>query len=142
MAKVLEDLNALVALEQKGDPRVARGLPGRYLERGEPCCLVAHLLFRQGVSTGMLREMDRTGGKGGGGQYLFDLKLPVKHRYTELAWELLCYLQGCNDGGMTWEAARDDAFTLDGYWLRVNPKFANKNKPWLTKENALHISRR
>lgn len=137
--QVLADLEELVALEKAGDPRVARGLPGRYMEHGEPCCLVARLMFKEGISTGQLKELDapRTGG---GGLDLRSVRGPIKHRYTPKAWDLLLFLQKCNDRGWSWDWCRKEALTVSKHFFthRHLPAYRDHHT-WVTEENVLEI---
>lgn len=138
--QVLTDLEELVELEKAGDPRVARGLPGRYMEHGEPCCLVARLMFKEGISSGQLKALDHAEGRLGGGQELFSVKGPIKHRYTPKAWDLLLFLQKCNDRGWSWDWCRKEALTVSRYFFthRHLPAYRDTHT-WITRENVLEI---
>lgn len=138
--RVRADLDELVKLERSEDPRVARGLPGRYMEHGEPCCLVARLMFAEGISIGQLKDLDHAEGRPGGGQELRDVKGPIKHRYTPQAWDLLVYLQKCNDRGWSWAACRKEAFTVSKWFFtyRHLPAYRDSHT-WITKDNMMEV---
>lgn len=89
------------------DPRVQRSLEPRYLEHGHPCCLVAAAMVELGISTGLLRQLDREGGRRGGGVVLRDSNNPIRKRFDPIAWKLLCAAQEHQDRGATWQSVVD-----------------------------------
>lgn len=102
-----------------------------YLERGKPTCLDAAILARLGVSTGLLRDLDKEGTR------INATRHPLRRRFTEQAWELLTYLQNSNDAGTPWGRIREEAFRPNPYWWRVNRRYALAAMPWLTEETAI-----
>lgn len=95
---------------ERVDRRAGDGLPPRYVEDGQPNCLVAELLHRMGVSIGVLKQLDREAGRFGAGIMLKMSEHAIRRRFTPAAWELLYYLQRQNDGGASWGKAYEAAF--------------------------------
>lgn len=112
------------------DRRPNAGLTPRFIDHGQPACLVGVILARLGVSTGLLRALDRDGAR------LDEIEHPLRRRFTPEAWALLAYLQHGNDGATSWQEVRRRAFRPDPYWLRVYPKRAWPG-PWCTSDNAI-----
>lgn len=84
------------------DRRPAGDLPPRYIDHGDPACLVALVMNRLGVSIGVLRAMDRENVR------IAHSRHPVRRRFTADAWGLLAALQWDNDRAWsTWGAIRD-----------------------------------
>lgn len=111
LAEVKHALNAVAAEEpQHVDDRVERGLSPRYVEHGKPCCLVAVVMYRLGISLGMLRQLDREQhepGTSGGGIVLRQTRSPIVGRFSPLAWDLLCEAQARQDRGFAWRDVVD-----------------------------------
>lgn len=112
------------------DRRPEGGLTPRFIDHGQPACLVGVILAELGVSTGLLRALDREG------KALDASEHPLRRRFTPEAWALLAHLQHGNDGALTWSQARVQAFRPDPYWLQVYPKRAYPG-PWCTEANAI-----
>lgn len=85
------------------DRRPSADLPPRYLDQGQPACLVAVVLAELGVSTGVLRALDREPGSRGAGIRLWGSFHPVQKRFTRDAWALLALVQAGNDRGYSWQ---------------------------------------
>jgi hypothetical protein len=119
VSDVFRILDELVADNPERVDRRSQGLdqpPLRYVENGQPNCLVAVLLHRLGVSVGVLRQLDREGGKFGGGILLWATEHAIRRRFTKPAWLLLDALQGVNDLGCTWKRCADAARDR-GHWM-------------------------
>lgn len=131
VAEIRQILDAVAAERPDHiDRRPDNGLTPRFIDHGKPACLVGVILARLGVSTGLLRGLDREG------QALDESRHPLRRRFTPDAWALLAYLQSANDGASTWGRVRVQAFRPDPYWLRVYPKRAYPG-PWCTSDNAI-----
>lgn len=128
VAPVKSTLDAVAAeAPEHVDSRVGRKLAPRYLDKGEPCCLVAQVLSRLGVSTGVLRELDREGGTTGGGIILRHTRHPVRRRFDRVAWDLLCEVQDHQDRGRSWQQVADDLLRPPTEsWLRA----PRQGYPW------------
>jgi hypothetical protein len=116
------------------DVRVDRRLAPRYTEHGSPACLVAEIMHRLGVSIGVLKaldtEADEPEHRAEGGVQLDRTRHPVRSRFTDIAWQLLAFLQRRNDWDETWLAARNEAFTPRDMW-------GNVPGPWCTEADLL-----
>jgi hypothetical protein len=139
--QVIEAMDGVVdGYPQGADARVSRSgsLGGRYVEHGEPCCLVGVILIRFGASVATLKDLDRED------EEIKDSAHPYWKRFDPVALELLSYLQRQNDGGASWELARERAFTANKYWQRwIKPGERLYQErvypgPWCTDENARH----
>ena len=134
---VIDTLRALAEeLPDKVDPRVGRGLPPRYVEHGEPVCLVAVLLHRLGYSVGHLKQLNREGPQAAqastGGVVLGRSRNPLLRRIDPVARDLLDAVQAKQDRGgwYTWRRAVDETLTpsdYDRYWMTRNP---DRVDPW------------
>jgi hypothetical protein len=113
------------------DRRAVDGLPARYLDHGQPNCLVARVLHRLGFSIGVLRALDEeypTGELVHSGVEVGESRHPALKRIDPLALRLLQHVQSQQDRGERWGRIVKDAFTVRravAYWDR-------RNKPWLT----------
>lgn len=131
VSRVRGALQEVVAEDpQRVDRRSTDNLPPRYVEHGQPNCLVAALLARMGISLGLLKQLDNEV-RGPGGILLWVSKHAIRRRFTPAAWELLAALQACNDRGNTWQRASEDVFT-PGKWIgrRWQPR-NNEGRPWM-----------
>lgn len=79
------------------DPRLERKLAPRYVEHGEPCCLVAVILHRLGFTTAQLKQLDTEPGTDGGGIILSESQHPLLKRVDPVALALLVYIQRRQD---------------------------------------------
>ena len=125
--QVIEVMDAVVDGYPDGsDVRVGRssGLGGRYVEHGEPCCLVGVMLVRFGASVATLKDLDREDEDITGSSH------PYWKRFDPVALDLLSFLQRRNDSGSSWEQARREAFTANSYW-----------KQWIKPGEALYQER-
>jgi hypothetical protein len=102
-----------------------------YLEDGKPTCLDAVILAQLGVSVGLLRDLDKEGAR------IDHTRHPLRRRFTPEAWELLAYLQRCNDAGQVWRRIGQEVNQVDGYWWRVKRAHALAQKPWVTEQTAV-----
>jgi hypothetical protein len=98
LAHVKTALEAVV--REKGshvDDRVDRKLPPRYVEHGEPCCLVANILHRCGFTIAQLKQFDTEPGHGGGGGIILtESRHPLLKRIDPAALELVVWsCSGC-----------------------------------------------
>lgn len=116
------------------DKRAARDLDPRYVEHGEPCCLVAHLLLQVGVPVHVLKALDLEAGTGSATPKLRESRHPFWGRFEPAARSLLDFLQFVQDYGRPWgEVAREalEPRRLDdwrgGRWDQLNPG----GRPWL-----------
>jgi hypothetical protein len=92
------------------DRRASTGKLGcRYMEHGEPACLVACVMAQLGVSLGVLKMLDDEGTAPGSVQLRGTIH-PIRKRFTPSAWDLLVYLQRENDAGWEWDRCRQHAF--------------------------------
>lgn len=95
---------------RRTDDRVERKLAPRYVEHGQPCCLVAVVLHRLGFTIGQLKQFDAESGPGGGGIILSQSRHPLLKRIEPLARQLLVYVQRRQDmGGEDWPQIVDRA---------------------------------
>lgn len=117
VAQVKQTLSELAA-EQGGhvDARVARQLAPRYVEHGQPCCLVAVILYRLGFKVPQLRQLDAEPGMKGGGVQFGKSGHPLMKRIEPDARTLLDYLQVNQDSGRgTWSDVADRALQRGEY---------------------------
>jgi hypothetical protein len=125
----------LIAEEQgdRKDARAGRNLPPRYIEHGDPACMVAEIMYRLGISKGVIKALDQEPGNPGGGVVLSESRHPIRMRFTTTAWALLIYLQRKNDVGYTWAEARRMAYTPTSAWsAKYYPG------PWANEENVIN----
>jgi hypothetical protein len=107
-----------VAEEQTGqvDARVERNLAPRYVEHGQPCCLVAVVLHRLGFSVAQLKQLDAEPGRQGGGVVFGQSRHPLMRRISADARQLLDYVQVRQDRGWdNWQDIIDRALQRDRY---------------------------
>lgn len=114
------------------DPRARAKQPPRYLHAGEPGCLVAVILARAGISTGVLKELDRELAERrspNAGIQFRNTKHPVLRRFDPTAVALLHYLQVQNDRAYCWDYAIQSAAARPAY---MHPMVLRRTKPWLS----------
>lgn len=127
------------------DERVRRGVHGgaRYVEHGEPCCLVAYLLVRVGVTVETLRDLDREGRRyddgESGSMQLRESRHPFWDRFEPAARRLLEFLQLVQDSGRTWGEVADEALTPERprglFGVRWGSRYPSK-RPWLAEVSS------
>jgi hypothetical protein len=104
LAKVADERGDVV------DQRVERNLAPRYVEHGQPCCLVAVVLYRLGFTVAQLRQLDTEAGTTGGGIIFAQSRHPLLKRIAPLARDLLDYVQRDQDcPGQPWSTVADRA---------------------------------
>lgn len=113
------------------DRRIGELAP-RYVDQGQPNCLVAVILARMGISLGVLRQLDREQW-GAGGIILWATEHSIRRRFTTAAWELLSALQFCNDIGDPWTKAAEKVRNPE-VWLSRRWDARNEGRPWLGEE--------
>lgn len=91
------------------DARASRRLEPRYVEHGEPCCLVAVVLHRLGFTVAQLRQLDTEAGTAGGGIVFRESRHPLLKRIDPAARPLLAYIQDEQDAGRPWAEVADRA---------------------------------
>lgn len=94
------------------DVRAERGLAPRYVEHGEPCCLVAKVLTRLGWSVSQLKMLDCEGlekHRGGGVQLALSQNLLLK-RISPDGLAFLNYIQQRQDCQWSWSKIMIEAF--------------------------------
>jgi hypothetical protein len=116
------------------DERVRRDLDPRYVEHGEPCCLVAYLLLEAGVEQRTLRDLDREMTAGAGTVELRHSRHPFWSRFEPSARQLLEFLQIIQDYGRTWGEVADEALTPEParglFGVRWGSRYPS-GRPWL-----------
>lgn len=113
------------------DRRAENTLPARYVEHGEPVCLVAKILMKLGYSIGVLKELDREYPMGEivhAGVLIGSSRHPALRKIQPEAIALLQFLQDRQDRGWTWSQIALKAFEPKGLMLA---KFDQRNRPWL-----------
>ena len=101
--------------------------PSRYIEQGQPSCLISLVMLRLGFSKGVLRALDEehpTGEILQTGVTIEESRHPALKKITEDARRLLQYVQEAQDRGVRWDRIVTDAFRRQR-WFRVG------KKPWL-----------
>lgn len=114
----VKELLAKVAEEQpeRADARVERNLAPRYVEHGEPCCLVAVVLHEAGFTVPQLRQLDTEPGNVAGGVVFAQSRHPLVKRIAPGARRLLDYLQRRQDQGReSWADLADRALQRGKY---------------------------
>ncbi len=137
LSTVIDTLQALAEeFPDKVDPRVDRGLPPRYVEHGEPVCLVAVLLHRLGYSVEHLKQLNREGSQAAqassGGVVFGRSRNPLLRRISPVARNLLDAVQAKQDRGgyYTWKRVVAETLTpsdFDRYWMARKPERVD---PW------------
>lgn len=143
VAQVKDALEMVAAGQAEGgDARVARNLAPRYVEHGQPCCLVAVILHELKFTVPQLRQLDAEPGKGGGGVVFSESRHPLVKRIAPGARQLLDYLQRWQDqGSESWADLADRALQRGKYtphrgtcspWHRdhVARRWAYETFPW------------
>lgn len=98
------------------DQRVERKLAPRYVEHGEPCCLVAVILHRLGFTIAQLKQLDTESGNDGGGTILSESRHPLLKRVDPVALALLAYMQKRQDiHAEEWSLVADRALQRGRY---------------------------
>lgn len=125
--EVLRDL--ATEFPGRADRRAADGLPARYIDRGQPCCLVALVLTRLGYSVGVLRALDAEHGTGNviAGVQIGESRHPALRKVDPLARRLLQHIQYMQDRGCAWDKIISEAFTPSRWF----PRQDRERKPWL-----------
>ncbi len=132
VAAVSDVLRSIVA-EHPGrcDRRATDGLPARYIDRGQPNCLVAMVLVRLGFSTGVLRALDQEHPVGDlcqPGVKVAESRHPALRKIDPLARQLLQHVQDLQDLGCRWDDIVSRALT-PARWTMT--RFDARRKPWL-----------
>lgn len=115
------------------DRRVKDGLPARYIDQGQPNCLVAAVLVELGFPTTLLRDLDRerpVGALFSAGVDIAESNHPALKRIDPVARQLLQYCQRRQDSGYLWQYIAEEAFQGNG-WLTT--KWNLRKKPWLAQ---------
>lgn len=118
---------------RRTDRRAKDGLPARYIDRGQPNCLVALVLNRLGISVGVLKALDAehpTGELVDAGVTIAESRHPALRRIDPVARQLLQHVQDLQDRGMRWDLIVNDAFTGSLFGRR----FDKTKKPWLVTQ--------
>lgn len=113
------------------DHRATDGLPARYVEHGQPVCLVAKILVRLGYSVAVLKELDREYPMGEiihAGVQIGRSRHPALRKLSPEALALLQFLQDQQDRGLSWGRIAVKAFQSKGMMLA---KFDKRERPWL-----------
>lgn len=134
VAQVRVVLERIAATEPGRRDRRAGVLPARYLDQGQPNCLVALVLHDLGISIGVLRALDReypTGEIIHAGVRVVESRNPALRRFTPNALKLLDYVQRRQDDGQPWGALIKQALTPDRF---TAPWLSRRRKPWLNTE--------
>jgi hypothetical protein len=116
---------------ERRDRRAEDGLCARYMDQGQPNCLVAKVLLRLGYSTGVLRQLDRefpTGELCHAGVRVVESRHPALRRIEPAALKLLQYVQDQQDRGHEWGAIVGDAFRRNRFF---SDRWYRERKPWL-----------
>ncbi len=125
---VLEEIAALVP--ERRDRR-AGALPPRYVDQGQPNCLVALVLTRFGITLGVLRQLDREHPVGDivhAGVRVAESRHPALKRFAPAAIDLLDHVQRQQDYGVAWGRIVGVCFTR----TRFAPDwYERRRKPWL-----------
>lgn len=115
------------------DRRHSDSLPPRYIDQGQPACLVALILIELGFSANLLRDLDRerpVGTLHTAGVQISESQHPALRRIDPLAMQLLRYLQGMQDSGYLWSFLAQEAFKVSA-WSPV--KWQLRRRPWLAE---------
>jgi hypothetical protein len=113
------------------DRRAIDDLPARYIDRGQPNCLVALVLTRLGFSPGVLRALDQehpTGSLVDAGAKVAESRHPALRKLHTDARLLLQYVQDHQDRGEQWSRIVVDAFKPRTWFTR---RFDEARRPWL-----------
>lgn len=136
VAHVREVLEKIAAESPDMRDRRAGVLVPRYIDQGEPGCLVAIVLTRLGFPLSMLRALDRehrTGDIFHAGVRIEESRNPSLRRIDKPARQLLAYVQRNQDRGVRWGAIVRDSFRrpplVPDWWVR-------ERKPWLFGEES------
>ncbi len=116
---------------KRADRRAVDGLPARYIDRGQPNCLVALVLLRLGFSVGVLRALDQEHPVGElcqAGVKVAESRHPALKKIDPLARALLQFVQDGQDRGERWESIVADA--LSPTWWATGRRNRDR-KPWL-----------
>lgn len=112
---------------QRVDWRADLDQPARYLDNGQPSCLLARVLVKLGFSAGVLQELDReypTGEIIHAGVPISASRHPALVKIDPIAMRLLQFVQDQQDVGRDWTAVVRAAFRrspLRGIWERKRP---------------------
>lgn len=132
VSRVVEVLEEIAAAEpDRVDPRAEDGLLPRYLDKGQPNCLVAKALSRLGFSRGVLRALDRehpTGELVDAGVQVAESRHPALRKLDPTARALLQYVQQQQDRGLAWGRVTREALTPSRWFTRRD----RERKPWLS----------
>lgn len=112
----------------RADRRPVNGLRPRYVEKGEPTCLVAMILAKLGYSTGVLKALDQEHPVGelcAAGVRVQESRHPALRKIDPLARMLLQYVQDKQDSGYRWDQIMRAAFSTGPFGLD------RRRKPWL-----------
>ena len=113
------------------DRRVTDERPVRYVDFGQPSCLVAHVLIRLGYSVGVLRALDAEHRTGelfrAGGVKVAESRHPALRRIDPTARRLLQYVQDQQDRGEAWGRIVAAAFRPSRFF----PRLDRERRPWL-----------
>lgn len=113
------------------DRRAKDGLPPRYIDQGQPNCLVAMVLVELGFPPTLLRELDRELPVGTLHREAVDIaesRHPALRRMDPLARQLLQWCQRRQDSGCIWQYIAEEAFKINGW---TTTKHNLRRKPWL-----------
>lgn len=116
------------------DRRAEDGLPARYIDRGQPNCLVAMVLTRLGFSMGVLKALDQeypVGELFHPGVRVVESRHAALKKIAPSARALLQYVQDAQDAGQPWGKIIRDAFSTNPFLL---PRIRRERKPWLYPE--------
>lgn len=119
------------------DARAGRGLAPRYVEHGEPCCLVAEVLARLGWSVSQLKLLDSEGPRKhkGGGVQLSLSRNPLLRRISPDGLMFLDYIQRRQDRKRPWSRVVAEAFK------RESPGFRDRQlRPWVYRGDENEVS--
>lgn len=136
VAQVRAVLEEIAATEPDRRDRRAGLLPPRYVDQGQPNCLVALVLERLGISLGVLRQLDQehpTGEIVHAGVRVAESRNPSLRRFDRAALDLLDHVQRQQDAGRTWGSIVCDAFNR----TRFTPDwYDRRRRPWLFADNS------
>jgi len=114
------------------DRRIEAHLNPRYLDQGQPTCLVAELLIELGYRTALLRDLDRehsVGHVAATGVRIHESRHPALKRLDPKARRLLQFLQNRQDRGQCWDFIAEQAFRPKPVWTL--PRIDRRDRPWL-----------
>jgi hypothetical protein len=133
VADIKTALDHIVAeAPDRTDRRIEDHLNPRYLDHGQPTCLVALLLIALGYRTALLRDLDRehsVGHVAATGVRIAESRHPALKRLDPKARTLLQFLQTRQDRGMCWDYIAEQAFKPRHLWTL--PSTDRRARPWL-----------